>query len=99
MPRWLALTAALLVALPASAADKRPLTLDDMFRFKRVADPQISPSGKEVVYVVYKDEGHGFARPENRLHFFAITEQFLAKHLGGRAEPITEIAGHSGEMR
>jgi dipeptidyl aminopeptidase/acylaminoacyl peptidase len=56
-------------------------------------------SGKEVVYVVYKDEGHGFQRPENRLHFFAITEQFLAKHLGGRSEPVGEIAGHSGEMR
>ena len=56
-------------------------------------------NGKPVEYVVYPDEGHGFARPENRLHFFAITEQFLAKHLGGRAEPVGEIKGHSGEMK
>ncbi len=28
------------------------------------------------------------ARPENRMSFYAIAEQFLAKHLGGRAEPI-----------
>jgi dipeptidyl aminopeptidase/acylaminoacyl peptidase len=56
-------------------------------------------AGKEVVYVIYKDEGHGFARPENRMHFFAITEQFLAKHLGGRSEPVGEIAGHSGEIK
>ena len=54
---------------------------------------------KEVQYVVYPDEGHGFARPENRLHFFAITEEFLAKHLGGRAESITEIKGHSGVLK
>ncbi len=54
---------------------------------------------KEVQYVVYPDEGHGFVRPENRLHFFAVTEEFLAKHLGGRAERITEIKGHSGVLK
>jgi dipeptidyl aminopeptidase/acylaminoacyl peptidase len=37
-------------------------------------------------YELYTDEGHGFAKPENRLHFYAIAEQFLAEHLGGRAE-------------
>jgi hypothetical protein len=36
-----------------------------------------------VTYVVFPDEGHGFARLENRLA--AITEAFLARHLGGRA--------------
>jgi dipeptidyl aminopeptidase/acylaminoacyl peptidase len=56
-------------------------------------------NGKPVEYVVYPDEGHGFARPENRLHFNAIAEQFLAKHLGGRAEPIGEIKGHSGQIK
>ena len=38
------------------------------------------------VYVLYPDEGHGFARPENRIDFFARAEAFLAEHLGGRAE-------------
>jgi dipeptidyl aminopeptidase/acylaminoacyl peptidase len=42
----------LLAPLPAPAADKRPITIDDMFRFRRVSDPQISPDGKLVVYVV-----------------------------------------------
>ncbi len=56
-------------------------------------------NGKAVEYVVYPDEGHGFARPENRLHFNAVTEQFLARHLGGRAEPVGEIRGHSGETK
>jgi len=41
-----------------------------------------------VTYVLYSDEGHGFARPENRLSFYAVAELFLAKHLGGRAEDI-----------
>ncbi|MGH7225442.1 MAG: TolB family protein, partial [Gemmataceae bacterium] len=34
------------------AEGKRPMTIDDLFRFKRVSDPQISPDGKHVVYVV-----------------------------------------------
>jgi dipeptidyl aminopeptidase/acylaminoacyl peptidase len=47
---------ALLLALPAAAlaADKRAMTVDDMFRVQRVSEPQISPDGKQVVYVVGK---------------------------------------------
>jgi dipeptidyl aminopeptidase/acylaminoacyl peptidase len=56
-------------------------------------------ANKPVEYVVYTDEGHGFARPENRLHFYALAEAFLAKHLGGRCEPAGEIKGHSGAIR
>ena len=41
-----------------------------------------------VTYVLYPDEGHGFARPENNLSFFAVTEAFLSECLGGRYEPI-----------
>jgi dipeptidyl aminopeptidase/acylaminoacyl peptidase len=40
-----------------------------------------------VTYLLFPDEGHGFARPENNLAFLAVAEQFLAKHLVGRAEP------------
>lgn len=43
-----------------------------------------------VTYVVYRDEGHGFARPENRLSFYAVAESFLAEHLNGRCEPIND---------
>ena len=42
---------------------------------------------KDVSYLLYADEGHGFSRPENRMAFYAEAEQFLARHLGGRAEP------------
>ena len=37
-----------------------------------------------VTYVLFPDEGHGFARPENNLAFYAVTEAFLAEQLGGR---------------
>lgn len=39
-----------------------------------------------VEYVVYPDEGHGFARPENRLDFYGKSEKFINKYLGGRVE-------------
>ncbi len=41
-----------------------------------------------VIYVLYPDEGHGFARPPNRLSFNAVTEAFLGTCLYGRVEPI-----------
>jgi dipeptidyl aminopeptidase/acylaminoacyl peptidase len=44
--------------------------------------------GIPVTYLLYPDEGHGFVRPENKLAFYAVTEAFLAKHLGGRYEPV-----------
>jgi dipeptidyl aminopeptidase/acylaminoacyl peptidase len=44
--------------------------------------------GVPVTYITFPDEGHGFVRPENRLAFYGVTEAFLAKHLGGRYQPI-----------
>ena len=41
-----------------------------------------------VRYALFPDEGHGFQRPENRLAFYAVTEEFLAEHLGGRAQDL-----------
>ena len=41
-----------------------------------------------VTYIVFPDEGHGFARPVNNLAFFAVTENFLGRCLGGRSEAI-----------
>ena len=72
-------------------------------RVKQVESDQIveamRKNKQEVQYVVYPDEGHGFARPENRLHFYAIAEQFLAKHIGGRAEPAGDVKGATGQMK
>jgi dipeptidyl aminopeptidase/acylaminoacyl peptidase len=47
----------------------------------------VRKAGKPVTYLLFKDEGHGFVRPENRMKYTAATEAFLAKYLGGRAEP------------
>lgn len=38
-------------------------------------------------YLLFEDEGHGFAKPENSLKFYKHVEKFLAEHLGGRSEP------------
>ncbi|GAC1378753.1 MAG: S9 family peptidase [Ktedonobacteraceae bacterium] len=42
--------------------------------------------GIDYEYMLFPDEGHGFAKPENRLKFYAVAEKFLAKYLGGRIE-------------
>ncbi|MEO1016797.1 MAG: S9 family peptidase [Pseudomonadota bacterium] len=44
--------------------------------------------GIPVTYLLYPDEGHGLARPENRRSYTAIVEAFLSAHLGGRCEPV-----------
>jgi len=61
-------------------------------------DPRVKQSESEQIvsamrdknidheYLLFPDEGHGFAKPENRLKFYAAAEKFLARHLGGRAE-------------
>lgn len=41
-----------------------------------------------VTYVLFPDEGHGFARPQNRTAFNAVAETFLAQCLGGAYEPV-----------
>lgn len=40
-------------------------------------------------YMLFMDEGHGFARPENKFGFYSVAEHFLSKYLGGRFEKIT----------
>ncbi|MBI1251276.1 MAG: prolyl oligopeptidase family serine peptidase [Alphaproteobacteria bacterium] len=43
---------------------------------------------RSLVYVVFPDEGHGMARPANRLALAALTETFLQSCLRGRAQPL-----------
>ena len=50
--RSAALVAAVVFVSPMAAADKRPMQVEDLFKFKRVAAPQISPDGKLVAYQV-----------------------------------------------
>ncbi|WP_325063782.1 S9 family peptidase [Pseudoblastomonas halimionae] len=68
-------------------------------RVNQAESDQIVDAMKEkgipVTYVLYPDEGHGFAKPENNIAFNAVTENFLATCLGGRAEPIGDTVGAS----
>ena len=93
---------------PLTYADRivRPLLIGqgaNDARVKQAESDQIVQAMKEkdipVTYVLYPDEGHGFARPENNLSFFAIAEAFLAAHLGGRCQPIgADFEGASLEV-
>jgi dipeptidyl aminopeptidase/acylaminoacyl peptidase len=91
--------AALLAISPLSHASKikKPLLIGQGAndpRVKQTESDQIVKAMQKanipVSYVVFPDEGHGFARPENNLAFFAVTEAFLSAHLGGVYEPISK---------
>jgi len=60
-------------------------------RVKQAESEQIvaalTERGIDHQYMLFPDEGHGFAKPENRLAFYAAAESFLARHIGGRCEP------------
>ena len=86
---------------PLYYADRieRPLLIAQGANDPRVKQPEsdqivasMRAAGKEVLYLLFPDEGHGFARPENNIRFMAAAEAFLARHLGGRAEET-----HPGE--
>jgi dipeptidyl aminopeptidase/acylaminoacyl peptidase len=82
---------------PLTYADKisRPLLIgqgaNDPRVNKRESDQiveSMKAKGIPVTYVLFPDEGHGFARPANNIAFNAVAENFLQTCLGGRAEPI-----------
>src|SRR5262249_14519732 len=84
-------------ASPLFKADKivRPLMIGQGANDPRVKQAEseqivaaIEKNGGKVTYVLYPDEGHGFARPENRIDFNAPAEGFLSQYLGGRVEPM-----------
>jgi dipeptidyl aminopeptidase/acylaminoacyl peptidase len=59
-------------------------------RVKQAESEQIvaalKDAGIDYEYLLFPDEGHGFAKPKNRLKFYAAAERFLARYLGGRFE-------------
>ncbi|MFO6430338.1 alpha/beta fold hydrolase [Erythrobacter sp. W302b] len=89
--------ALLRAASPLYKADKiiKPLLIAQGANDPRVKQSEsdqivgaMKAAGIPVTYVLYPDEGHGFARPENNISFYAIAENFLAECMGGRAEPL-----------
>jgi dipeptidyl aminopeptidase/acylaminoacyl peptidase len=90
---------------PLTRADKivRPLLIGQGAndpRVKQAEADQIVKAMQQknipVTYVLFPDEGHGFARQPNRTAFNAVTETFLAQCLGGSYQPIgDDFAGSS----
>jgi dipeptidyl aminopeptidase/acylaminoacyl peptidase len=54
----------------------------------------MNASGVPFVYALFPDEGHGWTRLENRLSFYAVAEEFLARCLGGAHEPVGQTLTH-----
>jgi dipeptidyl aminopeptidase/acylaminoacyl peptidase len=86
---------------PLNRADKikKPLLIGQGAndpRVKQAESDQIVKAMQDkkipVTYALFPDEGHGFARPENNLAFYAVMEAFLAKHLGGRYEAFGDAS-------
>ncbi|TWT18387.1 S9 family peptidase [Luteimonas wenzhouensis] len=76
-------------------AIRRPLLIGQGANDPRVKQDEsdqivnaMTAKGIPVTYVLFPDEGHGFARAENSKAFNAVAEGFLAQCLGGRAQPI-----------
>ena len=91
----MARTAQRALAAVARGPIKKPLLIGQGAndpRVKQAEADQIVKAMKAkklpVTYVLYPDEGHGFARPANRTSFYAVAEGFLAQCLGGRYEPV-----------
>jgi dipeptidyl aminopeptidase/acylaminoacyl peptidase len=100
---------ALLAVSPVTHAAKitRPLLIGQGAndpRVKQAESDQIVKAMREknipVSYVLFPDEGHGFARPENNIAFFAVAEAFLSAHLGGSYQPLpAEFAGSTIQIK
>lgn len=50
----------------------------------------LKEKGLDYEYLLFEDEGHGLAKPDNRMRFYAAVERFLAAHLGGVYEADSE---------
>lgn len=94
--------------LTHAAKIKRPLLIGQGAndpRVKQAESDQIvaamQAKGLPVSYVLFPDEGHGFARPENNLVFYAAAEAFLSAHLGGTYQPISKegLAGSTVQIK
>jgi dipeptidyl aminopeptidase/acylaminoacyl peptidase len=59
----------------------------------------IRKNGGSVQYILYPDEGHGMARPQNNMDFMGRAEEFLAQYLGGRKEPWRAVPGSSAQVQ
>ena len=74
----------------AVLADGRPLTIDDLLAIKSVSDPQISPDGESVVYVV-SELDRATDKTESNL--------WLVPTAGGEPKRLTTAPGTNNHPR
>ena len=89
MKRWI-MGAVAAMTIAGNAEAKRPITTDDLLAVKSVGDPQVSPDGKWVVYVVSevdKDAGK------------SNSSLWLAWTGGGEPKKITSAPGANNHPR
>lgn len=82
---------------------KAPMLLTTGSKDDRIPQPQmgdmaqaLAAKGKEVVYFYYPEEVHDYRQPQSWISFWAIAEQFLAQHLGGRSQPVGDDLAEGG---
>jgi dipeptidyl aminopeptidase/acylaminoacyl peptidase len=92
--------------LTHAAAIKKPLLIG-----QGANDPRVNQKESErivdamkqhnlpVTYIVFPDEGHGFARPENNIAFSGAAEAFLSAHLGGYYLPLSSDEVKASSMQ
>ncbi|HEY6292112.1 MAG TPA: S9 family peptidase [Terriglobia bacterium] len=85
-----ALTLMALASLPGWAQSKHPLTFDDLMKVHRLADPQASPDGRQIVFAV------GDADLETNK---VISHLWLVPLTGGEPRQITRGAGSDNRPR
>lgn len=97
-------------ASPLFSADKisRPLLIVQGANDPRVKQAEadqiaiaLRDQGHDVSYLLADDEGHGFAKPVNRMAMYAEIEAFLAKQIGGKyqKEMPDDVAKRLEELR
>lgn len=81
---WANMAAVKAPVLIAHGANDKSAPFEDMVAYAEA----LRAKGAKVAFVVYPEEGHGFANPQTRATHYGVIENFLAGCLGGRAEPV-----------
>ena len=79
-----------LFSLGVAQAASRPIELEDLFRFHRVSDPQVSPDGRTLAYVVTDP-----LKAENRTN----SDIWVMPAAGGTAHALTNSPKHDRHPR
>jgi dipeptidyl aminopeptidase/acylaminoacyl peptidase len=90
MKSFLTLLVAFLFTLTTSAQSKRAIVFDDLISFGRVSDPQISPDGKTVAFVVTWQ-----LKEENK----SASNIYLVNVTGGDVRQLTNAKGGNNSPR